>query len=82
MNALELALTIKDKLKDVEITVITMGPTRAADIIREAIYRGADKGYLLTDRNLVSDTLATSYALSKAVEKIKPDLVVCGLQAH
>lgn len=82
LNALELALTIKDKLKDVEITVITMGPTRAADIIREAIYRGADKGYLLTDRKFAgSDTLATSYALSKAVEKIKPDLVVCGLQA-
>jgi len=82
LNALELALAIKDSLKESEIVVITMGPTRAAQIIRDAIFRGADKGYLLTDRKFAgSDTLATSYALSKAIQKINPDIIVCGLQA-
>lgn len=82
LNALEMALEMKDRMKNVEVVVITMGPSRAADIIREAIFRGADKGYLLTDRKFAgSDTLATSYALFKAVQKINPDLIVCGLQA-
>ncbi len=82
LNALEMALEIKDRRKDVEVIVLTMGPGRAADIIREAIFRGADKGYLLTDRKFAgSDTLATSYALYKAVQKINPDLIICGLQA-
>ncbi|NLE64036.1 MAG: electron transfer flavoprotein subunit beta/FixA family protein, partial [Bacteroidales bacterium] len=82
LNALEMALEMKDRMRNVEVVVITMGPTRAADIIREAIFRGADKGYLLTDRKFAgSDTLATSYALFKAVQKINPDLIVCGLQA-
>ncbi|NLE63134.1 MAG: electron transfer flavoprotein beta subunit/FixA family protein, partial [Bacteroidales bacterium] len=80
LNALEMALEMKDRMKHVEVVVITMGPGRAADIIREAIFRGADKGYLLTDRKFAgSDTLATSYALFKAVQKINPDLIVCGL---
>ena len=82
LNALEMALEMKDRRKDVEVIVLTMGPGRAADIIREAIFRGADKGYLLTDRKFAgSDTLATSYALYKAVQKINPDLIICGLQA-
>ena len=82
LNALEMSLEIKDRRKDVEVIVLTMGPGRAADIIREAIFRGADKGYLLTDRKFAgSDTLATSYALYKAVQKINPDLIICGLQA-
>jgi electron transfer flavoprotein beta subunit len=82
LNALEMALEMKDRMRNVEEVVITMGPTRAADIIREAIFRGADKGCLLTDRKFAgSDTLATSYALYKAVQKINPDLIVCGLQA-
>lgn len=80
--ALEMALEAKDQLGDAEVYVITMGPTRAAEIIRESIYRGADQGFLLTDRKFAgSDTLATSYAISKAVEKINPDLIFCGLQA-
>jgi electron transfer flavoprotein beta subunit len=60
-----------------------MGPARAADILREALYRGADKGVLLTDRAFAgADTLATSYALSTAVKKIgKYDVVLCGRQA-
>ncbi|MDD2436572.1 MAG: electron transfer flavoprotein subunit beta/FixA family protein, partial [Massilibacteroides sp.] len=64
-------------------TLLTMGPGRAAEIIREGLYRGADGGYLLTDRAFAgADTLATSYALSMAVRKIKEyDLILCGRQA-
>ncbi len=82
LNALEMALHIKDTLPDVEVIILTMGPSRAAEIIRESIYRGADKGYLLTDRKFAgSDTLATSYAISMAVKKINPDLIFGGRQA-
>ena len=80
--ALEMALEAKDHLKNAEVYVITMGPSRAAEIIRESIYRGADKGFLLTDRKFAgSDTLATSYAISQAVKQLQPDLIFCGLQA-
>ncbi len=80
--ALEMALAVKSKIQDAEIHILTMGPSRAAEIIRESIYRGADKGYLITDRKFAgADTLATSYTLSKAVEKLNPDLIFCGLQA-
>ena len=60
-----------------------MGPARAAEIIREALYRGADRGYLITDRKFAgSDTLATSYALSLAVKRLAPyHLVISGRQA-
>jgi len=60
-----------------------MGPVRAADIIREGLFRGADNGYLLSDRAFAgSDTLATSYAISRAIHAIgKFDLIVCGRQA-
>jgi electron transfer flavoprotein beta subunit len=83
LNALEMALSVKDRLKDVEVSVITMGPTRAADIVREALYRGADNGYVVSDRRFAgSDTLATSYALSMAVRKLgHVDLIFCGRQA-
>jgi electron transfer flavoprotein beta subunit len=80
--ALEMALETKDRLKNAEVYVLTMGPARAAEIIREATYRGADKGFLLTDRKFAgSDTLATSYAISQALKLFQPDLVFCGLQA-
>jgi len=80
--ALEMALETKDRLKNAEVYVITMGPSRAAEIIRESIYRGADRGFLLTDRKFAgSDTLATSYAISQAVKQWQPDLIFCGLQA-
>ena len=63
--ALEMALEAKDRLNDAEVYVITMGPSRAAEIIRESIYRGADQGFLLTDRKFAgSDTLASSYAFA------------------
>ncbi len=83
LNALEQALRLKDRYPDTEITILTMGPGRAADIIREGLYRGADKGFLLTDRAFAgSDTLATSYAISCAIKKIKDfDIIIAGRQA-
>ncbi len=83
LHALEQALSIKDKLPYAEVILLTMGPTRAAEIIREAMYRGADQGFLITDRKFAgSDTLATSYALSLAVRKLAPyHLVISGRQA-
>ncbi len=83
LNALEQALRIKENLKKVEIILLTMGPTRAAEIIREALYRGADSGILLTDRKFAgSDTLATSYAISLAIKKLAPyNMIICGRQA-
>jgi len=83
LNALEQALRIKDQFPGSTITLLTMGPGRAADIIREGMFRGANDGILLTDRAFAgSDTLATSYAISRAVAKISGyDLIICGRQA-
>lgn len=82
MNALEQALRIKDSNPTAEVLLLTMGPGRAADIIREGIFRGADGGILLSDRKFAgSDTLATSYALSQAIKKINPDIIIAGRQA-
>lgn len=82
LNALEQALRIKDNIEGTTVHILTMGPGRAAEIIREAMYRGADGGYLLSDRAFAgSDTLATSYALACALRNLKPDLIICGRQA-
>ncbi len=83
LNALEQALRVKDAIPGSTVTILTMGPVRAAELIREGLYRGANGGYLLTDRAFAgSDTLATSYAISCAIRKIKDfDLIVCGRQA-
>jgi electron transfer flavoprotein beta subunit len=83
LNALEQALQIKDRYPDSTITILTMGPGRAADVIREGMFRGADGGYLLTDRAFAgADTLATSYALSTAIKKIGDfDIIIGGRQA-
>ena len=70
LNALEMALGIKEQFPGTTIQVLTMGPPRAAELIREALYRGADGGILLSDKAFAgADTLATSYALSKAIQK-------------
>jgi len=80
--ALEMALKAKDRLQNADVYVLTMGPPRAAEIVRESLYRGADKGFLLTDRKFAgSDTLATSYAIAQAIKQVKPNLIFCGLQA-
>jgi len=82
LNALEMALQIKEQHGG-NVTVVTMGPPSAAEALREALYRGADRAVLLTDRKFAaSDTLATSYVLSQAIRKLpRPDLVFCGRQA-
>ncbi len=83
LNALEMALKVRDRMEGAKVFVLTMGPFRAADIVRESLYRGADDGAVLTDRAFAgSDTLATSYALSCAIKKIpNVRLVFCGRQA-
>jgi len=83
LQALEQALLIKEQVGEAEIVVLTMGPPRAAEIVREAMYRGADRGILITDRRFAgSDTLATSYAISQAIRKLEPfNVVICGRQA-
>lgn len=82
LNALEQALSIKDMVPGSEVSLLTMGPGRAAEIIREGFYRGADDGVLLTDRKFAgSDTLATSYAIATAIGKMEVDIIVAGRQA-
>lgn len=83
LNALEQALRLKERNPGSTVTLLTMGPGRAAEIIREGLYRGADDGVLLTDRAFAgADTLATSYALAMAIRKIGDfDLIVGGRQA-
>lgn len=83
LNALEQALRLKDANPGSTVTLLTMGLPRAAEIIREAIYRGADSGIVLTDRALGgADTLATSYSLAQAVKKIgNYDIILGGRQA-
>ena len=83
LNALEQALQLKEQNPGSTITLLTMGPPRAAEIIREGLFRGADGGIVLTDRAFAgADTLATSYALSCAVRKIKDyDIILGGRQA-
>ncbi|MCQ2554706.1 MAG: electron transfer flavoprotein subunit beta/FixA family protein [Clostridia bacterium] len=86
-NALEEALKIKDKFDDVTVTVISMGPPQAADLLFECIAKGADEGYLVSDRAVGgSDTWATSNTLTAAIQKWekvngKADLIFAGRQA-
>ncbi|MBQ8257159.1 MAG: electron transfer flavoprotein subunit beta/FixA family protein [Bacteroidaceae bacterium] len=81
--ALEQALRIKEKNAGSKVTVLTMGPKRATELLREALYRGADDVILLSDAAFAgADTLATSYALSTAIRKIgNYDIILCGRQA-
>ena len=83
LNALEQALRLKDANPGSTVTMLTMGLPRAAEIIREAMYRGADSGIVLTDRALGgADTLATSYSLAQAAKKIGNfDIILGGRQA-
>jgi electron transfer flavoprotein beta subunit len=82
LHALETALEVKDRFGGT-VTVLSMGPPKAADVLRDCLFRGADRAILLTDRRAAaSDTLATSYILSQAVRTIgRYDLVFCGRQA-
>ena len=82
LNALELALQLKDRY-NANVTVATMGMPAAAEVLRQALYRGADRALLVTDRALAgADTLATSYTLSCVAKMLgNIDLVLCGRQA-
>lgn len=83
LNALEQALRLKEQFPGSVISVVTMGLPKSAEVIREALYRGADKGYVVTDRPLGgADTLATSYTLAQAIKKIGDfDIILGGRQA-
>ena len=83
LNALEQALRLKEQNPGSTVGILTMGPPRAGEIIRQGLYRGADTGWLLTDRLFAgADTLATSYALATAIKKIgEVDIVIGGRQA-
>ncbi len=83
LNALEQALRLKDANPGSTVTLLTMGLPRASEIIREAMFRGADGGIVLTDRVLGgADTLATSYSLAQAVKKFgNYDIILGGRQA-
>jgi len=83
LNALEMALEMKERFGG-EVVVLTMGPPRAAEILKDSLCRGADRVILLTDRRFAaSDTLATSYTIARAIEShLAPfDVVLCGRQA-
>lgn len=83
LNALEMALDLKERYGG-EVIVITMGPPRAAEILKDSLCRGADRAILLSDRRFAaSDTLATSYTIAQAITtRLMPyDLVLCGRQA-
>jgi electron transfer flavoprotein beta subunit len=82
LNALEEGLRLKDRHGG-RVTVLTMGPPSAAEVLRESLFRGADEVVLLSDRAFAgADTLATSYALARAIEHLgAADLVLCGRQA-
>jgi len=82
LHALEAALQIRDRFGG-RVTAISMGPLGAAEVLRECLYRGADRAVLLNDRRAAgSDTLATSYILAQAIRRIGEfDFVFCGRQA-
>lgn len=82
LNALEMALQVREQYGG-QVTVLTMGPLKAAEVLRESLYRGADKVILLSDREFAgADTQATSYTLKCAIQKAGNfDLIFCGRQA-
>ena len=82
LNALEEALKLRERHGG-RVTVLTMGPPAAVQVLRDSLYRGADEVILLSDRRFAgADTLATSYALAQAVRRLgRVDLVLCGRQA-
>ena len=82
LHAVEAALAIRDCYGGT-VTVVSMGPIGATEVLRECLYRGADRAIIINDRRAAaSDTLATSYILARAIKKIgRYDFVFCGRQA-
>lgn len=81
MYAIETAVRLKEKIKDTHITVLSMGPPQAEEILKKAISIGADEAFLVSDRKFAgADTVATSRTLARAIEeKVKDvDLIICG----
>ncbi|MEJ2055098.1 MAG: electron transfer flavoprotein subunit beta/FixA family protein, partial [Calditrichaceae bacterium] len=80
--ALELALQVRDRFGG-KVIALTMGPPKASELLRECFYMGADEAYLVSDRKFAgADTLATSYVLSEAIQKIgNYDFIFGGRQA-
>ncbi len=81
MYAIETALRLKEKIKDVHVTAISMGPPQASEIIKKSISMGVDDGFLVSDKKFSgADTIATSKTLAKAVQEKMPDvdLIICG----
>ena len=83
MHAIEAGLKLRDEAgQDSTVVVVTMGPPQAEDALRQAISMGCNQAILLSDKAFAgADTWATSWALSKAMQKIKPDVIICGKQA-
>lgn len=83
LHALEAALVVKDEHPDTRVSVLTMGPQAATEVLKESLYRGADHVALISDRRFAgADTLATSYAIARAIEKLGSfDAIFCGRQA-
>lgn len=83
LHALEAALEVKESIPGTRVSVLTMGPPSAVQVLKDSLYRGADFTALISDRKFAgADTLATSYALKCAIEKIgKYDIIFCGRQA-
>lgn len=84
-HAVQAAISIREKTGGT-ISVLSMGPPQATAVIKKSIEIGADRGFLISDRAFAgADTLATSYALSKALERISKDfpvdMVICGKHA-
>lgn len=82
-SAIELALQLKDQDPSIKVSVLTMGPPQAKDVLVESLCMGADEAYLLTDRVFAgADTWATSLTLAKAIEdNFQADMILCGRQA-
>lgn len=79
--AIETAVRLKEKIKDTKITVLSMGPPQAAEILKKAISMGVDEGFLVSDRKFAgADTVATSRTLAGAISEKVPDvdLIICG----
>ncbi|MEG6586074.1 electron transfer flavoprotein subunit beta/FixA family protein [Dendrosporobacter sp. 1207_IL3150] len=81
-HALEAALQLKEQYGG-NITVISMGPLQAKEILKDCLAMGADKAILVSDTAFVgSDTLATSYTLAYAIKKAGNfDIIICGSQS-
>jgi electron transfer flavoprotein beta subunit len=81
-NAVEAALSIAEKARDSEVTVLTVGPEQAADAVKKALQMGADAGvHVVDDAIHGSDAPATSLVLAKALGKLEHDLVVFGMES-